>query len=90
MDMDILNRDIIEKVIMPNVSKNMMDMGTKIHTNPTGRFVLGGPQGDTGRKIIVDTYGGNDKHGGGAFSWKDPTKVDRSTTYAAHIVAKKS
>lgn len=91
VDMDILNRDIIEKVIMPIIPKNMMDTGTKIHTNPTGRFVLGGPQGDTGltgRKIIVDTYGGYARHGGGAFSGKDPTKVDRSATYAARSVAK--
>jgi S-adenosylmethionine synthetase len=69
----------------------MMDTDTKIHTNPTGRFVVGGPQGDTGltgRKIIVDTYGGYARHGGGAFSGKDPTKVDRSTTYVARYIAK--
>lgn len=91
VDMDILNGDVIEKVIMPIIPKDMMDTSTKIHTNPTGRFVLGGPQGDTGltgRKIIVDTYGGYARHGGGAFSGKDPTKVDRSATYAARSVAK--
>ncbi|MDD2362491.1 MAG: methionine adenosyltransferase [Oscillospiraceae bacterium] len=91
VDMDILSRDIIEKVIKPIIPKNMMDTDTKIHINPTGRFVVGGPQGDTGltgRKIIVDTYGGYARHGGGAFSGKDPTKVDRSATYAARYVAK--
>lgn len=91
VDMDILNRDIIEKVIVPIIPKDMMDTDAKIHINPTGRFVLGGPQGDTGlagRKIIVDTYGGYARHGGGAFSGKDPTKVDRSATYAARYVAK--
>jgi len=91
MNMDILNRDIIEKVIRPIIPKDMMDADTKIHINPTGRFVVGGPQGDTGltgRKIIVDTYGGYARHGGGCFSGKDPTKVDRSATYAARYVAK--
>lgn len=91
VDMDMLNSDIIEKVITPIIPKGMIDMDTKIHINPTGRFVIGGPQGDTGltgRKIIVDTYGGYARHGGGAFSGKDPTKVDRSATYAARYVAK--
>ena len=91
MDMPELHKDIIEKVITPIIPKNMMDDNTKIHINPTGRFVVGGPQGDTGltgRKIIVDTYGGYARHGGGAFSGKDPTKVDRSATYAARYVAK--
>ena len=91
VDMSVLHKDIIEKVITPIIPKDMMDTGTKIHTNPTGRFVVGGPQGDTGltgRKIIVDTYGGYARHGGGAFSGKDPTKVDRSAAYAARYVAK--
>jgi len=91
VDMDMLSQDIIEKVITPIIPKDMMDTNTKIHINPTGRFVVGGPQGDTGltgRKIIVDTYGGYARHGGGAFSGKDPTKVDRSATYAARYVAK--
>lgn len=91
VDMDMLNRDIIEKVITPIIPKDMIDTDIKIHINPTGRFVVGGPQGDTGltgRKIIVDTYGGYARHGGGAFSGKDPTKVDRSATYAARYVAK--
>ena len=91
VDMLKLHQDIIENVIMPIIPKNMMDENTKIHINPTGRFVVGGPQGDTGltgRKIIVDTYGGYARHGGGAFSGKDPTKVDRSATYAARYVAK--
>ena len=91
VDMDLLNRDIIKKVITPIIPEDMMDANTKIHINPTGRFVIGGPQGDTGltgRKIIVDTYGGYARHGGGAFSGKDPTKVDRSATYAARYVAK--
>lgn len=89
--MKILNRDIIEKVISQIISKDMINTDTKIYINPTGRFVIGGPQGDTGltgRKIIVDTYGGYARHGGGAFSEKDPTKVNRSATYAAkNIVA---
>lgn len=91
IDMLELHQDIIEKVIKPIIPVNMMDDKTKIHINPTGRFVVGGPQGDTGltgRKIIVDTYGGYARHGGGAFSGKDPTKVDRSATYAARYVAK--
>ena len=82
---------IIEKVIKPVVPQNMFDKHTKIHVNPTGRFVTGGPMGDaglTGRKIIVDTYGGYGRHGGGAFSGKDPSKVDRSACYMARYVAK--
>ena len=86
-----IRKDIIEQVIMPIVPNDMMDENTKIYVNPTGRFVIGGPNGDTGltgRKIIVDTYGGYSRHGGGAFSGKDPTKVDRSASYAARYVAK--
>lgn len=86
-----LEKDIIEKVIRPILPSDMLDEKTKFHINPTGRFVIGGPHGDsglTGRKIIVDTYGGYARHGGGAFSGKDPTKVDRSATYAARYVAK--
>ena len=82
---------IIEKVIRPVLPENFVDEHTKIYVNPTGRFVIGGPHGDsglTGRKIIVDTYGGYARHGGGAFSGKDPTKVDRSATYAARYLAK--
>ena len=88
---DTIERDIIEHVIHPVVPKELIDQNTKIFINPTGRFVIGGPQGDsglTGRKIIVDTYGGYARHGGGAFSGKDPTKVDRSAAYAARHVAK--
>ncbi len=89
---DQIRSDIIEKVIIPVIPKDLMPGdGPLIHVNPTGRFVIGGPQGDaglTGRKIIVDTYGGYSRHGGGAFSGKDPTKVDRSATYAARYVAK--
>jgi S-adenosylmethionine synthetase len=91
VDMDVLHKDIIEKVIKPIIPQNMMDEKTKLHINPTGRFVVGGPQGDTGltgRKIIVDTYGGYARHGGGCFSGKDPTKVDRSATYMARYVVK--
>ena len=83
--------DILEHVVMPVVSHEMLDDNTRYLINPTGRFVIGGPQGDaglTGRKIIVDTYGGMARHGGGAFSGKDPTKVDRSAAYAARYVAK--
>ena len=82
---------MIELVIKTTVPAELMDENTKIYVNPTGRFVIGGPQGDsglTGRKIIVDTYGGSAPHGGGAFSGKDPTKVDRSAAYAARYVAK--
>ncbi|MDI3501497.1 MAG: S-adenosylmethionine synthetase, partial [Thermoanaerobacter sp.] len=84
IDHDTIERDIIEHVIKPIIPENMIDDKTKIFVNPTGRFVIGGPQGDsglTGRKIIVDTYGGYARHGGGAFSGKDPTKVDRSASY---------
>ena len=86
-----IRKDIIEKVIAPIVPAAMLDAETKYYINPTGRFVIGGPQGDaglTGRKIIVDTYGGMARHGGGAFSGKDPSKVDRSAAYAARHVAK--
>lgn len=82
---------VIESVIMPVLPKDMVDENMKVYVNPTGRFVIGGPMGDagvTGRKIIVDTYGGMGRHGGGAFSGKDPTKVDRSGAYAARWVAK--
>jgi S-adenosylmethionine synthetase len=88
---DTIREDLIEKVITGVIPDEMMDKGTKIFVNPTGRFVTGGPHGDagvTGRKIIVDTYGGAAPHGGGAFSGKDPTKVDRSATYMARHVAK--
>ncbi len=88
---DELERAIIEQVIRPVVPAELLDENTKFYINPTGRFVVGGPMGDagvTGRKIIVDTYGGVARHGGGAFSGKDPTKVDRSATYAARWVAK--
>ena len=89
--MELLRREIEEYVIKPVIPQELMDEDTKIYINPTGRFVIGGPQGDsghTGRKIIVDTYGGYARHGGGAFSGKDPTKVDRSAAYAARYVAK--
>ena len=88
---DRIRHDIIENVIKPLIPQDMLDDRTKIFVNPTGRFVIGGPVGDsglTGRKIIVDTYGGYSRHGGGAFSGKDPTKVDRSAAYAARYVAK--
>ena len=87
---EILRKEILEKVITP-ICKDYMDEQTKVYINPTGRFVIGGPEGDTGltgRKIIVDTYGGVGRHGGGAFSGKDPSKVDRSAAYAARHVAK--
>lgn len=86
-----ITEDIIENVVKPVVPAAMLDDNTKYYINPTGRFVIGGPQGDaglTGRKIIVDTYGGMARHGGGAFSGKDPSKVDRSAAYAARYVAK--
>ncbi|MCD7874468.1 MAG: methionine adenosyltransferase [Acidaminococcaceae bacterium] len=89
--MEQIHADIMEHVIKPIVPAEMLDADTKYYINPTGRFVIGGPQGDsglTGRKIIVDTYGGMARHGGGAFSGKDPTKVDRSAAYAARYVAK--
>jgi S-adenosylmethionine synthetase len=88
---DILKEEILHEVIYAVVPKELLDESTIFHINPTGRFVIGGPQGDaglTGRKIIVDTYGGACPHGGGAFSGKDPTKVDRSASYAARYVAK--
>lgn len=91
ISLEQIQRDIKEVVIKPVVPDGLMDANTKFFINPTGRFVIGGPQGDaglTGRKIIVDTYGGYARHGGGAFSGKDPTKVDRSAAYAARYVAK--
>ncbi|MBO7374163.1 MAG: methionine adenosyltransferase, partial [Oscillospiraceae bacterium] len=86
-----IREDMIRLVIRPTIPAGLLDENTKIYVNPTGRFVIGGPQGDTGltgRKIIVDTYGGSAPHGGGAFSGKDPTKVDRSAAYAARWAAK--
>src|SRR5213076_1054191 len=86
-----IRSDIIERVIEPSIPQDLRGGNVKYHINPTGRFVVGGPQGDaglTGRKIIVDTYGGMGRHGGGAFSGKDPSKVDRSACYAARWVAK--
>ncbi|MBU5436701.1 methionine adenosyltransferase [Tissierella sp. MSJ-40] len=91
VDLDTIKKDIKEHVILKIIPQEMIDENTKYYVNPTGRFVVGGPMGDaglTGRKIIVDTYGGYARHGGGAFSGKDPTKVDRSAAYAARYVAK--
>ena len=88
---DMIEKDIMEKVILPTIPEELLTENTKYYINPTGRFVVGGPNGDsghTGRKIIVDTYGGYARHGGGAFSGKDPTKVDRSAAYAGRYVAK--
>ena len=91
VEMEQLRREVMEQVIRPVIPAELLDENTKYYINPTGRFVVGGPQGDsglTGRKIIVDTYGGYARHGGGAFSGKDPSKVDRSAAYAARWVAK--
>ena len=91
VDIDQIRKDVMEKVIIPTIPAELLDDNTKYHINPTGRFVVGGPMGDagvTGRKIIVDTYGGYAPHGGGAFSGKDPTKVDRSAAYMARYIAK--
>ena len=91
IDMETLRADVMKHVILPVIPAELLDENTKYFINPTGRFVVGGPQGDsglTGRKIIVDTYGGYARHGGGAFSGKDPSKVDRSAAYAARWVAK--
>ena len=91
VDLNVLKKDIKEKVINAVVPEKLLDENTKYYINPTGRFVIGGPLGDsglTGRKIIVDTYGGYARHGGGAFSGKDSTKVDRSAAYIARFLAK--
>ncbi|MFA5527291.1 MAG: methionine adenosyltransferase [Peptostreptococcales bacterium] len=91
VDQDRIKKDVLENVIKPIIPAHLLDEKTKYYINPTGRFVIGGPKGDaglTGRKIIVDSYGGYSRHGGGAFSGKDPTKVDRSGAYAARYVAK--
>jgi S-adenosylmethionine synthetase len=91
VDIDTIRQDVMEHVIKPVIPAELLDENTKYHINPTGRFVVGGPMGDagvTGRKIIVDTYGGYAPHGGGAFSGKDPTKVDRSAAYMARYIAK--
>jgi len=91
VSLETIRRDLIEKVVLATIPPHLLDNKTRYFINPTGRFVVGGPQGDTGltgRKIMVDTYGGFARHGGGAFSGKDPTKVDRSAAYAARYVAK--
>ena len=91
VDLETIYNDVLQHVIKPSIPAELLDENTKYYVNPTGRFVIGGPQGDaglTGRKIIVDTYGGMARHGGGAFSGKDPTKVDRSGAYAVRHVAK--
>jgi S-adenosylmethionine synthetase len=91
IDNKTLREDVLKHVIQVAIPEKLLDADTKYHINPTGRFVVGGPMGDTGltgRKIIVDTYGGMGRHGGGAFSGKDPTKVDRSACYMARYIAK--